>query len=179
MDLNATQAAKRAGFSIKTAASQGQRLLKNVEIQAAIQKRQDVIAARLEVTQERLIAEYAKIGFANMEEYATWGPGGVKVNDSDQLLPGASEAVAEVSEHVTFNKDGEGTKTLRFKLHDKKGALDSLAKHLGMFIDRQEINVNTHWRFTIGKGYDETESDAPKVVDSVVSKALRDPQNDD
>ena len=44
VDFNATQAAIRAGYSEKTAYSQGQRLLKNVEIQAAIQKRLDKLA---------------------------------------------------------------------------------------------------------------------------------------
>lgn len=38
LDLNATQAAIRAGYSASTAYSQGQRLLKNVEVQAAIAK---------------------------------------------------------------------------------------------------------------------------------------------
>ena len=44
VDLNATAAAKRAGYSEKTAYSMGQRLLKKVEIQAAIQKRRHLAA---------------------------------------------------------------------------------------------------------------------------------------
>lgn len=39
IDLNATQAAIRAGYSEKTAKSQGQRLLTNVDIESAIQQR--------------------------------------------------------------------------------------------------------------------------------------------
>ena len=51
IDLNATQAAIRAGYSEKTAYSQGQRLLKNVEIQKQIQKRKDDRSKRTEITQ--------------------------------------------------------------------------------------------------------------------------------
>ena len=41
IDLNATQAAERAGYSAKTAYSQGHRLLKDAEIQRAISAGQE------------------------------------------------------------------------------------------------------------------------------------------
>ncbi len=63
VDLNATAAAKRAGYSEKTAYSTGQRLLKNVEIQEAIQTRQGELARKLEVSQERVVGELAAIAF--------------------------------------------------------------------------------------------------------------------
>ena len=94
-----------------------------------------------------------------MATYVDWDPNGVRIKDLSALPKGAGRAVAEVSEIV-----GKDSHTVRFKLHDKLGALNSLAKHLGMFLDRQEINVNTHWRFTIGKGYDEADADASRVV---------------
>ena len=49
---NASEAAKAAGYSEKTAASQGQRLLKHVEVQAAIQSREDRSTERLTTTRE-------------------------------------------------------------------------------------------------------------------------------
>jgi len=138
VDFNATEAAKRAKYSIRSAGQIGFALLKKHEIQEAIAERQQELADKIKVTQEMIVAEYAHMGFANMRDYATWGPDGVTLKDSSELSQGAAAAVMEVSE--TTIKDGG---TVKFKLHDKKGALDSLAKHLGMFIERQEITVET------------------------------------
>lgn len=55
VDLNATQAAIRAGYSEKTAYSQGQRLLKNAEVQAAIAKAQAQRAKRLQLTADDVL----------------------------------------------------------------------------------------------------------------------------
>ena len=55
VDLNATQAAIRAGYSPKTAYSQGERLLKNVEVHRAIQEAQEARSERTGVTQDEVI----------------------------------------------------------------------------------------------------------------------------
>jgi hypothetical protein len=57
IDMNATQAAIRAGYSEKTAYSQGQRLLKNVEVSAAIEDTQEAHAERCNVTIDGLTDE--------------------------------------------------------------------------------------------------------------------------
>ncbi len=151
VDLNATQAAIRAGYSEKTAGVIAGQNLGKLEIQEAIQARRLELAAKIEVTQERIAAEYARLGFADMATYASWGAGGATLRESNELPEGASLAVAEVSQTIT--KDGG---TIRFKLHDKKGSLDSLAKLLGYFPgDGVTVNVdNREVNFTIGRGYD-------------------------
>ncbi len=60
IDGNATRAAKTAGFSEKTAYSQGQRLLKHVEVKAAIEAAQKELAAAAKITREWIIAELVK-----------------------------------------------------------------------------------------------------------------------
>lgn len=67
-DLNATQAAIRAGYSEKTAYSQGQRLLKNVEVAEAIERGQSKTGQRLEITKDRIVEELAKMAFASCSE---------------------------------------------------------------------------------------------------------------
>ncbi|MGH8525139.1 MAG: terminase small subunit, partial [Gammaproteobacteria bacterium] len=57
MDLNATQAAVRAGYSRKTAYSQGQRLLKNVEVGAAINAASEKRAQKIELTAADVLRE--------------------------------------------------------------------------------------------------------------------------
>jgi len=133
IDLNATQAAERTGYSKKTAYSQGQRLLKNVEIQARIQELMKERSERTEINQDMVIKELAKLGFSTMNDFATWGKTGVALIESLELTPDQAACVSEVSETVT--KDGG---TVRFKLHDKKGSLELLGKHLGMFKEQLE-----------------------------------------
>lgn len=61
VDLNATQAAIRAGYSRKTAYSMGQRLLKNAEIQKAIKAAQDECARRTAITQDYVLKKLREI----------------------------------------------------------------------------------------------------------------------
>lgn len=79
IDLNATQAAIRAGYSEKTAYSQGQRLLKNAEIQEAVQEAQAERAERLEVTSDDVLkgllieATREGEGSSHSARVAAWG----------------------------------------------------------------------------------------------------------
>ena len=137
VDLNATQAAIRAGYSEKTAYSTGQRMLKNVEVQNAIAQAQVQRTKRTEITADRVVAELAKIAFADPRELMEWGPEGVKLKDSADLTEGQAASVAEVSETTT--KDGG---SLRLKKHDKVKALELLGRHLGMFTDKVKNEIS-------------------------------------
>lgn len=70
IDLNATQAAIRAGYSPKTAEQTASRLLRNVKVQEYIAKRQKELSRSTEITQERVIKELALIAFSNNADYA-------------------------------------------------------------------------------------------------------------
>ena len=69
VDLNATQAAIRAGYSKKTAYSIGQRLLKDVEIQEAIQKAMKDRSERTGITHDKVVEELGKVAFAEAHDY--------------------------------------------------------------------------------------------------------------
>jgi phage terminase small subunit len=128
VDMNATQAAIRAGYSPKTAYSIASENLRKPEVIQALQEARQVLADRLEVTQEKVLLEYARVAFASMDRFMSWNAGRVSLKASEDLTPDEVAAVAEISQTVT-----EAGGTLRLKLHEKKGALDSLAKHLGLF----------------------------------------------
>lgn len=68
VDLNATQAAIRAGYSKRTAASQGERLLRHVEVAAAVRAAQDARSKRTEVTQDRIVRELWGMAMADTNE---------------------------------------------------------------------------------------------------------------
>lgn len=126
VDLNATQAALRAGYS-KQSARSAHRLLQLSKVAAAIRTAQAKRARRLEISAERVLAEYAKIAFANMADFATFGPDGLRLKHVSDLAPDQTAAVAEVTESKT-----QYGGTVRFKLHDKLAALNAIARHIGL-----------------------------------------------
>lgn len=130
VDSNATQAAIRAGYSKKTANEQGTQNLAKLSIKAAIEEAQKEVSDKLGITQERVAKEYAKLGFANMRDYAKWHDDKVDLTHSDDLTEDQTAAVAEVSQTIGATA---GSGSIKFKLHDKKAALDSLSKMFGFF----------------------------------------------
>ena len=131
--LNATQTAIRAGYSKKTADVIGYELLRKTSVSQALQVEQDRVAKKIEATAERVIGELAKLGFSNMSEFVKWDKDGVTLINSDKLTPDQTAAVVEVIQTETVNG-----RNVRIKLGDKIGALNSLARHLGLFKDKTE-----------------------------------------
>ncbi len=144
VDLNATQAAIRSGYSELTAGQAASRLLKNVKIQDGIQESFRLRSFRTEVSQDMVLKELATIAFADMAVYVEWGPSGMTLRASEELPEAATRAVAEVSESITVG--GHNTK---FKLYDKIRALELLAKHLGMLVDQTKVEFDGDMSFTI------------------------------
>ena len=134
-DSNASRAARAAGYSKKTAGVKGCMLLKVAKVHKAVEEKIEATLARLGITHERILKEYRRLAFANNKRVMRWGPNGVLLKDSDTLSKEDSAAVAEVSE--TTSKDGG---SLRLKMHDKKGALDALAKMSKMFVEKIEVS---------------------------------------
>lgn len=131
VDLNATEAAKRAGYSEKTAWVIGAENLRKPKIAAAIQKAMDERAERTKITQDKVLSELALLGFSDMRDFAKWGADGIDLLSSDDLTPEQSRCVAEIGETTTQHGG-----SLRFKLHSKPAALELIARHLGMLVDR-------------------------------------------
>ncbi|WP_204856409.1 MULTISPECIES: terminase small subunit [unclassified Pseudomonas] len=143
IDLNATQAAIRAGFSPRTARQAGNRLLSNVDIQAATAKRMDARADRVGITQDMVLRELAKIGFSDIRKVVRWGETMVRMVDGEEecaedMVPYHGLALidsAEIDDETAgaIAEVSQGKEGLKVKLHDKKGALVDIGRHLGMF----------------------------------------------
>lgn len=123
-DLNATQAAIRAGYAPASAHVQGPRALGYDSVKAEIERRQARRAKRTEVSQDRVIRELVRIAFADLRNVVEWGEGGVVAKDSSLISDDAAAAISEIAQ----TQHG-----LRIKTHNKMSALDLLGKHLGMF----------------------------------------------
>jgi phage terminase small subunit len=132
IDLNPERAAIAAGYSKTVARTKAYSWVGNNRLKPHVyQAVRDAEAARLEklgIKADDVIAEFKLLGLSNMGDFAKWGPEGVMLKDSSQLTKEQTACVAEVGE--TKTKDGG---SIKFKLHDKKGALDSLARHLGLY----------------------------------------------
>ena len=128
VDLNATQAALRAGYSKKTAYSIGVENLRKPEIQAEIQKRQNRLRNKLEITQEKVLRELAAIAFANGSDFAKVVNIGslptVEMIPNDELPPEKLPAIAGIKTTQTG---------VEVKLHDKVKALELIGKYLSLF----------------------------------------------
>lgn len=155
IDLNATQAAIRAGYKEKTAYSMGQRLLKNVEVQNQLQKRKLDRVERTEITQDMVLFELANIAFSNVADYAGIVEKDVMIehegtetplldNDGNPVKYRTVEPVltADLTENqkralAVIKKGRDG---FEIKTYDKIRALELLGKHLGMFTDKVEVS---------------------------------------
>ncbi len=124
VDLNATQAAKRAGYN----PGWGRELVHKPEVAAAIESAQAKRAQRTRVSADRVVTELAKVAFGDPRRLFSWGPGGVELRESSELTEAEAALVSEVSETRTA---AGGTR--KVKLHCKLAALNALGKHLGLF----------------------------------------------
>ncbi len=126
VDLCPGPAAVRAGYGQKSAARVGRRLRGLAPVRAAIEAAMARRSERLGITQDRVVAELARIAFADIREFVDWDGDGVTVRASRELGPEQTACVAEIVESA--GKTGKG---VRIKLHGKIQALAALARHLG------------------------------------------------
>lgn len=143
IEHNGQKAAEGTGYSKKTARVQASTLLTKPNIKARVKELEDEAFEALDITNAKIIAEYAKLAFSNAEEIFTWGEG-ITVNKEGQEIEIAKVYLKK------FNEMSEETRAaiqsieemasggLKIKLHDKKAALDSIAKIKGLFVDKHE-----------------------------------------
>ncbi len=136
VDLNATQAAIRAGYSVKNAGKIGSELLQKTRIKNAIDKAMAECSRRTGITQDRVLRELAKVAFVNATDV---------INMDDATLKGDANredtaAIASVRVKTIPTEAGEITER-EVKVYDKIKALELLGKHLGMFTDKLNVNA--------------------------------------
>jgi phage terminase small subunit len=130
VDLNATAAAKRAGYSEKTAYSIGQRLLKKVEVQARIEELQKQRSAKVLLDAEWVLNRLKEI--------------------SDKCM--TAEPVMEFDPvERTMVHNGE----YQFDSSGANRATELIGKHLGMFKDKLDISGDLGIKIEVDYGDDD------------------------
>ena len=142
IDLNATQAAIRAGYSERTAAVIGVENLRKPNIDAAIQEAQQKRAERTEITQDRVLQEYAKLAFLDPRRFYDSSGNLIDIPNLPADVAAAISGMDIAVEKAGTDDSGAPVfaQVRKIKLSDKKGALDSVARHLGMFNDKTGAN---------------------------------------
>lgn len=135
IDLNATQAAIRAGYSPKTAEQIGYQMLKKTSVSDAIAQAMAERSKRTGITADRVLNELAMIGFANAADIINFGAATVKGDASRE-----DTACIQSVKVKTIPTDAGDITEREVKLYDKKSALELIGKHLGMFKDKLEVS---------------------------------------
>lgn len=137
IDLNATQAAIRAGYSEKNASRIASELLDKTQVAKHISKRIAEQERRTGINADRVVKELAKIGFLNVDDLIDPEDGSIKSTaDRDDL------ACIESIKVKTSDTDKGSSVEREVKMASKLKALELLGKHLGMWNDKLNVNMN-------------------------------------
>lgn len=135
IDLNATQAAIRAGYSPDTAGSIGNENLKKPEICACVEKAMAERSKRTGVCADRVVQELAKIAFLNLRDVIDPKTAAVREDASDE----DTAALQSIKVKKSYSETGESIER-EAKAADKLRALELLGRHLGMWNDKLDVN---------------------------------------
>ncbi|WP_050698625.1 terminase small subunit [Anaeromassilibacillus senegalensis] len=142
VDLNATQAAIRAGYSPESAGSIGSENLKKPEIRARIDRAMAERSKRTGINADRVLRELGRIAFVDPSQVIDLNTAEVKPDASKDDLATIAGIKVKYVPHKDFDEDGEPiieqAIEREIRLVDKLKALELCGKHLGMLKDNQE-----------------------------------------
>ena len=147
LDLNATQAAIRAGYSARNADKISSELMGKTRVSEAIKEKMAERSRRTGINQDRVIQELARVAFVN--------PQNVIDTETGKIKPGASEDDLACIQSVKVKKTETARTTTierEVKLADKMKALELLGKHLGMYTDKIDIDADMDLNITVDYG---------------------------
>lgn len=139
-DLNATRSAIRSGYSSRRASEIGHQLLQRTTVATAIQRAMQKREKRTEITQDRVLAQIAKIAFADLKDFVEWDGDRINIKPSDDV---DGTLLSEISENVS----DLGGRTIKIRRHDAMKALELLGRHLGMFNDKLRVDMQAQVTF--------------------------------
>lgn len=150
-------------------------MMVNPRVKAAIDKRRKHFQEKMEISEERVLQEYAYIAFAKLTDYYTveYDKDGkaidVVIKSPDELTPAQQAAIADIS---IFENVVKGTRRVaKVKLHNKNDALTALSKNLGLFAK------DNKQRSTVDIKLDEVLSSLPPTIADAVKRKILDKTN--
>lgn len=145
IDFNEKEAVIRSGYSVWNAARIAKRLMESPKVAKEVKRRRDILKERYEISPNRVLEEYAKIAYSNPNDLMRNGKplsiGEIPVHVLASI--NSFETYSKMEPDPEFPEDETKQKEVfyfkKIKQYDKKGALDSIAKHLDIFGDNDKV----------------------------------------
>jgi phage terminase small subunit len=134
VDLNATQAAKRAGYSTESRCA-GSQIMSRPNVRQAIDAELETRSEQYRAEYDRIIQELAAVGFGQIADFVSMGADGhVSWTAFDELSRQKRAAVKKVKHTQHYSNKGEMvSESVELELESKLRALELLGKHIGMY----------------------------------------------
>jgi phage terminase small subunit len=144
IDLNATQAATRAGYSAKTAHAQGHDLLKVPEVATAVAEgcRRRLLDAGVQA--DAVLRECAALAFSDIGDILDFSGPDARLRPANEIPPHARRCISSIKVKRYVESKGRGddpdevVEVTEFKLWSKDAAQERLGKYLKLFVERME-----------------------------------------
>lgn len=140
-DLNATQAAIRAGYSPASAGRNADALMKKHEIAKVLAQQTQTTLAKVKVSAERAIEEAAALAFSDLGAYYNEAGEVRPMSEWTPEMRAAVQSLETLDRDITPGERGPAAKVHRLKLWDKPKNLEMLFKHLNLLTERVDINL--------------------------------------
>ena len=152
-DFNATRAYKTAYPNCKkdeSARVNGSKLLTKTNISEYIEQQKEQLKSKMEITQERVLQEMARIAFADVRKLYNESGGLKNIQDLDDDTASIITGIETTEEFDGYGQDREQIGyTKKVKMADKTKALDMLGKYFGMFKEKVEVNQDKPFEVNI------------------------------
>lgn len=153
IDLNATRAYKAAYSSCnkdETARANSSRLLANANIQKYLQEQKENLKEKINVTQEQVINQLARIAFGDIRKLYNDAGSLKNIQDLDDDTAAILTGIETTEEFDGYGDDREIIGyTKKVKMADKTKALDLLGKYFGIFTEKIEVNQDKPFEVNI------------------------------
>lgn len=153
LDFNATRAYRAAYPKCKTdeaASAAGSRMLGNVNVQKYIQEQKENLKEKINVTQEQVINQLARIAFGDIRKLYNDSGGLKNIQDLDDDAAAIISGIETTEEFEGYGEDREQIGyTKKVKIASKDRALEMLGKYFGIFKEKVEINSDKPFEVNI------------------------------
>jgi phage terminase small subunit len=144
IDLNATQAAIRAGYSENSAEVTGCKLLRNAKVAEFVQRAMDERADKAKVDGARVLEEIGHSAFVDPVEYFDKNGHLLPIHDMPESARRSIASIKVRREKGEIDEDGKQTwdTVTELKVNDKSRNLELYGRHLKLFTDKLEVTTD-------------------------------------